>query len=497
LKPCFLLSCFAVITVNCFSQQGNFKCNCSAIGLDSLWADSNRVACYLIPVARDIKNAAGGKFYLSAVLVPALKQTTEKPLLYLHGGPGIATVENVPRYIKSKTWKQVRESRPLVFFDYRGTGFSEPALCGDIKDSLAKFEKTNIPAEAKQAYKISLYKKCRLQLAAKGISVASFNSFQLSEDVEAIRKALQIDKWNVYGVSFGTTVALNLLRNHGKNINAMILDSPFPPNAPWVDFVRPFDTCFKILEKNIANDPVAFSYFSLMRNDFVKAVIRLNKTPARIKDSGNHAYDYTGDDFAWSIWSALLKPSTIPLVPLVIKEISNGNDSLLSKWVAAFSNPNSFGMFSELQSKAILCYESKPKTASDTKTALLAKYPDFSSFNIDFEGDLCEAWQPNAAGKKAFEPVKINVPVLVLSGEYDPVCPPYFGAITARTLSKATFIIVPSASHAAIHADECLRDIAVAFLSAPLKKPSLDCVNERSKINFVTGDLSKALTGLK
>src|SRR5690606_24073124 len=131
-----------------------------------------------------------------------------------------ATLENVPRYLKSNTWAKIREKRSLIFFDYRGTGFSEPAFCTDIKDSLAEFIKSNPSPQANQSYKIALYKKCRLQLLSKGIDVATFNSFQLSEDVEAIRHSLQIEEWNVYGVSYGTTVALNLLRNHSKYISS-------------------------------------------------------------------------------------------------------------------------------------------------------------------------------------------------------------------------------------------------------------------------------------
>lgn len=493
LKLLLILFFILVTTSNCFSRQKEFKCACSQIGIDSLWADSNKIECYLIPVLRDVLNKAGGKFYLSVLVAPSINKSNDNPLLYLHGGPGIATLENVPRYLKSKTWKLIREKRSLVFFDYRGTGFSEPALCSGLQDSLIEFSKNNISLQARQSYKTGLYKRCRLQLLSKGIDVSTFNSFQLSEDAEAIRRSLQIKKWNVYGVSYGTTVALNLLRNHGKQISSMILDSPYPPNAPWLDFVRPFDTCFKVLETKIAADPVAFSHFPSVRTDFVNAVTRLNKNPVKIKNN-NSEYDFTGDDFAWSIWTALLKPGAIPFVPLAISEVGKGNDSVLSKWVVAFNDPNAHGMFSELQSKAILCYEGKPKTQADTKASLLAKYPDFSSFNIDFEGDVCEAWQPKSAGKQVFEPVVSNVPVLILSGEYDPVCPPFFGEITAKTLSRSIFINVPSASHAAIHVDECIQRIAADFLTNPEKKLIVECVNNRPQIKFVTDSLMKRLT---
>ena len=86
-----------------------------------MWADSNKVSCYLIPVQRDVANKSAGTFNLAVVMAPALGKTNETPLLYLHGGPGIATLENVPKYLKSKTWDLIRKDRPIVFFDYRGT----------------------------------------------------------------------------------------------------------------------------------------------------------------------------------------------------------------------------------------------------------------------------------------------------------------------------------------------------------------------------------------
>ena len=434
---------------------------------------------------------------MAVVVAGAVNKTSEIPMLYLHGGPGMATLENLPRYLRSTTWKLFRNTRALVFFDYRGTGFSEPALCPGIEDSLAAFSISKPTEEAKKAYQVLLYKNCREQLLLHGTDVSSFSSMQLAADAEAIRTALQIPNWSIYGVSFGTTVALKLMSVHSKNITSVILDSPFPSNAPWLDFVRPFDTSFKVLEKNIAADPVIFSRFPSVRNDFVKAIRRLNKNPARIK-SGNNAkeYDYNGDDFAWSVWDALLKPKAIPLVPLAIHEIANGNDSILSTWISAFSNPHAYGKFSITQSRAILCYEARPRTEEESDASLLLKYPDFSSFISAFDEAVCNAWRPGIADKNVFNPVASTVPTLILSGEYDPVCPPLFGELTAKTLSKATFIIVPSASHAAIHADDCLRNMANNFLSKP-QNPDIKCVRNRLKINFITSGLNKALSDVQ
>lgn len=488
----FIVCSISLITV---AQQNKYSCACSKIGLDPQWADSNNISCYLIPVLRNSVKPTDGKFLLAVALVPAINKSTESPLIYLHGGPGIATLENVPRYLKSETWKLLRENRSLVFFDYRGTGFSEPDLCPELKDSLIAYRKRDTSSAAIKSYEITLYEKCRTDLLKNKIDISDFNSSQLADDVESIRKSLDIDSINIYGVSYGTTVALNLVRNHPVNIRSMVLDSPYPPNAPWLDFIRPFDLCFKVIEQRLKEDTITYDKFRSLRNDFKNAVNRLNINPVKIgADSVSSAF--TGNDFAWTVWSAMLNPKTIPLVPLAIHEAGNGNDSMLTNWVNAFNDPNSFGEFSQPQNHAVSCYESRPGKYEDTKEYLLANYPDFSSFYVDFEGELCNAWQPKSAKPEYFLPVKSNVPSLILSGEFDPVCPPLFGKISARTLSNSIFINVPSASHAAIHADDCLRQTVNNFLSVPSGKLDVSCIDNRPKLNFITGNLMQYLSDL-
>lgn len=466
-------------------------CHCSEIGLDSLWADTTHVSCLRIPVNRSSNAQATEKYYLAAVIAKSTHDDKEQPLLYLHGGPGIATLGNLPNYLTSATWRLLRQKHDLIFFDYRGTGFSEPGLCTDMEDSLSVFSKKNPSSKANEEYKISLYKKCRERLQQEGTDLAAFTTFQSAADAEEIRKALKISEWSVYGVSHGTTVALNLVRSFSSPIKNVILDSPFPPNSPWPDFIRPFDASFNVLEKNILNDSIAANTFPFLRKDFANAVSRLNKNPAVLtyeEDNVVIEYAYSGDDFAWSIWDALLKPRAIPYVPLAIHEVGNGNDSILQHWSMAFSASGGYGKFSEPQSNAILCYECRPQVEDDSDQSLILKYPDFAYFAL-YQTAICNVWRPELPDKKVFEPVVSTVPVLILSGEYDPVCPPVLAELTSKTLVNSTLIVVPSASHA----DDCLRAIANDFISNPTKKIATECVAALAKIKFITNDLSEKL----
>jgi pimeloyl-ACP methyl ester carboxylesterase/LmbE family N-acetylglucosaminyl deacetylase len=478
-------------------QVEEYRCPCSQAGLDNSWADSNDITCYSIPVNRNYHVPQAAKYFLAVAIAKSTNNKTANPLLYLHGGPGIATLDNLPRYLKSDKWQLLRRNNDIIFFDYRGTGYSQPSLCDGLQDSLLSFSLRDTASAHVKNYELSLYDNCRNELIKQEVDLSTFNSFQLAADAEEIRKVLGINTWNVYGVSYGTTIAFELLRSFPKHIKAAVIDSPFPPNAPWSDFIRPIDTAFKVLQKNVLNDPLAAKKFSSIQKDFAHAVERLNKKPVLLSykspDSSVVKKYYTGDDFAWSIWRALLNPKFIPLVPLATKEISNGNDAVLQQWSAAFSSPNAFGRFSEPQSRAILCFEGRPRSYEDTEEFLLSRYPDFASFNNAYPTALCNIWRPDTATPNIFDPVSSDIPVLILAGEYDPVTPPLFGKIAAETLSNSTFVLVPSASHAAMFADDCLISIADEFLRHPKSKLSLHCVNHRNRINFITENLPMAL----
>ena len=481
---------------NGFCQQipATYNCSCNKIGLDSVWADTNKVACYLIPVERNCVNPRGEQYLLAVATAPALSKSPKEPLLYLHGGPGIATLSNCPRYFKSKTFSLLRQDHDLVFFDYRGTGYSEPVLCKTLSPALNAIPDT-ISTEGRIAKEVVLYTNCKDSLLQQGVHLSDFSSLQSATDAETIRKALGIKNLVIYSVSHGTTVALNMMRSFPKHINSVILDSPFPPNAPWLDFIHPFDTCFKVLEKNIRQDPAYATLFPSVRNDFVKITARLRQSPFKMplnkeKDGTVPVASFDNSDFAWSVWSAMLDPYYIRLVPLALKEIASGNDSALYHWAMLLNDPNSFGEFSSAQSRAILGYETKPRFEAETENYLLKNFPDFSSFiTPGLDSAIYSAYRPENPPPGYFDAVKTKIPTLIFSGEYDPVCPPLFAKGSAKTLKRSTVVIVPAASHAAMYADDCTRAMAKEFYLKPNEKINTACLKDRKAISFVTSGI--------
>ncbi|XP_077978420.1 putative proline iminopeptidase [Glandiceps talaboti] len=102
-----------------------------------------------------------------------------KPVVFLHGGPGNGIFVHDRRFFDPKVYR-------IILFDQRGAGRSTP------------------PAELKNN-----------------------TTWHLVEDIEKIRQHLGIDKWVVFGGSWGSTLALSYAETHPDKVKALILRGIF------------------------------------------------------------------------------------------------------------------------------------------------------------------------------------------------------------------------------------------------------------------------------
>ncbi len=469
---------------------------CDLPGTDLPWADSAGVACYTLEVPENRADPASRTLRLAVAVATATGPDPAEPILYLHGGPGIATLDNVPRYLGSPAWQRLRERHALVFMDYRGTGQSEPAWCPELEESVRAIDRENPPDSVRIGQMAAAFRACRAAMEAEGLDLAGYSSAALAADAEALRQALGLPPWNVYGVSFGTHVALNLVRDHPEGVRALILDSVFPPNAPYLDWLRPFAEGLDVVASACAADPACAGRVPDVGAAFRAAVARLDAEQLDVPvDSTGRTDRVDGTDFAWSVWTALLNPRHIPLVPLAVEAGAARDSVALAMWARRFINPDAFGSNASAQFFAVWCFEGRPRTPEQSEEAALAAHPELAGFLVPgMEAAVCEAWQPYRAPTSAAEAVESSVATLVLSGAFDPVTRPADGHLAAATLPNAQVLDVPAASHAALHADACMRDLAAAFLAAPMVPLDAACIEERPPLRFVTeGTLAEAL----
>jgi pimeloyl-ACP methyl ester carboxylesterase len=168
-------------------------------------------ATLTVPLARN--GATPGTVALSIERLQAGAVPTHSAVVGLAGGPGQAALPLAAGMAKEMA--PALGARDLLVFDQRGTGSSGPLACPALESSSEVFGALG-----------QAFERCALQIgAARG----AYTTQESVADIEAIRQAAGYEKLVLFGVSYGTKVALEYAERYPHNVEALVLDSVVPP----------------------------------------------------------------------------------------------------------------------------------------------------------------------------------------------------------------------------------------------------------------------------
>lgn len=422
------------------------------------------IECGYLTVPEDRRDASSPTIDLAVAIVAAPDGASEPPIVYLAGGPGSSGV--VDYIADPESWAMpFLQNRDLILLDQRGTGYSEPTL--DCPEFTEADEQDNPDA------------LCFDRLTDEGINLMAYNTQENAADVAALRQALGIDEWDLLGISYGTRLALEVMRRHPEGVRAVILDSPFPPNADTpVDEVYSFTDALAELFADCERDDYCREEYPDLENLFLDTVQRLNE---------DETAEIYGDDLVFALSSAFSDTSLIPLLPYVIYEVANDNFDALdeisaedgfarTKYQDDEDRSDSEGMYN-----SVICHDEYALGDYErVETAVVGNIPQElegallqSTFDLT---SLCEYWNPMSAVDNTA--VSSTIPTLILVGQYDTATPPRWAALTAATLPNSTVVEVPGAGHSLLGNVECATDIAADFLANPDQSPDTSCLDD-------------------
>lgn len=447
------------------------------------------VECGWVTVRREPSNPASKPLRLWAARVKADQATNEKPdpILYIHGGPGIATVDAMLPYVReAKSLVEMRKDRDILMFDQRGTGRSEEKLCPDLGGKLKAMSDEGLSPEQEDGRGRELFVECRRALEQAGISTANYSTAITVADIEAVRKAFGIERWNLLSVSYGSLVALHAMRTNPQSIRSVILNSPYPPNSvSWAEQASIAAGSYDAIDRACAAQDQC-------RKRFGSLVPKLEATLARLEEQPlvDGKRRITGRLFAQALWPLAVQSSTVRFVPLAIDRAHAGDAEVIKGVVRTFASGDTFGGVSPALMMAIGCHESgRTRDWYDRAKAL---YPGMvSAAPSDSLDRLCTAFRPGFANAAFFAPVASSIPTLLYAGTLDAATPVVDAYQAMRFLPRATLVEVEGASHAPLSRDECTRGIAAAFLADPERAPDLACVARRPPIAFAEDGLTE------
>jgi len=433
--------------------------------------------CGTLDVPENPADPEGRKITLNIAVAPATGSTTEPdPVFFFAGGPGQAATETW--VIIRPNLRQVRKTRDIVMIDQRGTGKSNKLACeSDIEEDLnQEIDLDLIRSEAE---------KCLAELDG---DPRFYTTTIAMGDYNRVREAMGYDKINIMGVSYGTRAAQVYLREFPETVRTVTLDSVVPMQlALGQEHAPMLDQSVAAVFADCAKDETCNALYPHRADELNALFAQLREEPREITminpvNGEPQAMRLTADTLGVAIRFLSYASETQALIPLLVHEaLTTGNLSrLASQAILVMSGLNE--MLSRGMELSVLCAEDYPFID------LQADYSETLMGNLFLEIiDLqCKIWPQGEVPDGFHDPVVSDTPVLLMSGERDPVTPPQYAAQAAETYSNSVNLVAPGQSHSVMK-NVCLRDIMTAFIeNGSVEDLDTSCVEKIRPAPFFT-----------
>lgn len=443
------------------------------------------VQCGYLTVLENRQKPDGRRIRIFVMRAPAVSATPKPdPIVYLSGGPGGAGSFEVASMVKHG----INAEREVIFVDQRGTHRADPLLaCPGWERLMYDSVSQPFASDAMTAADSAAIAECRDQLAATGVDLAAYDTTENAADIAELRVALGIARWDVYGVSYGSKLALTVLRDHPQGIRSVVLDSVSPPTSNIVEkwWAAPASS-FEAIFAACAAQPSCAKAYPDLEARFTKTVQRLDAKPAvvEIEDESGAPVTVDVDGFAFVYTLIMLtERADASGIPRLIADTAHGDVRPVATAYLALRGPPEFvGLGGMGLAMTVFCAEhadltTEPATLAKAKAALPA-FPDRVLRVQPKQGRLfteCPIWNVGKAAPAVSAPIVSAVPVLILEGSFDAATAPEWVDLITPDLKNAQVVAFPFTGHSVLGKSRCALAIMDAFLDDPAKRVDPSC----------------------
>ncbi|MGR4878686.1 alpha/beta fold hydrolase [Streptomyces sp. LARHCF249] len=440
--------------------------------------------CGTLTVPENRAKAGSKTIELGVAIVPAAADTPKPdPIVWLAGGPGDDAVGEAKMAIDGG----LNRDRDVIFMSQRGTYSADPALlCPNIDEFNARAVGLVYDAPSTGRLHVEATKACRDKLAAGGTDLSAYNDTESAADYDDLRTALGIKLWNLYGISYGTHLALVYMRLHPEGLRSVGIDGILPPSrsgetSTWSSARQGFDGLFKAC----ADQPACNKRYPNLSASFGRLVRDLEAKPVTTtvkldgKDEPVKVVLDGGTLVNWLVSATHVATQ----VPAALDELAHGKPQRIAEqWAGGKHSPQAIGRLSHGLVYGVFCSEWTPYESKDA--ALQGGRKEFPNFprSVQAQAPLlpflrpdCDVWNVPPAAPSIRDATRGDIPTLALSGSFDAQTGADNGPYVARTLSKAQVVTIPYEPHVVFATSECAQEIAVSFFETP-SAPKTECL---------------------
>jgi pimeloyl-ACP methyl ester carboxylesterase len=431
--------------------------------------------CGQVAVPLDRTGAVPGTVTLSAKRVVASSNPTRTAVVALAGGPGQAALPAATEF--ASILGPALATRDLLVFDQRGTGASGRLRCSSLEGGITSI--------------VTAVASCAAQL---GPLRGFFRSAESVDDIESLRVESGYDKLVLFGVSYGTKVALDYAAKYPASVESLVLDSVVPPEGSDVLNISTFKAMSRALAELCANGACNGITTNPSR-DLAAVVRRAKRAPLRgtvVTAGGRRLRISLDEDGLFAILLAGdLNPTLRAELPSAMRSGLKGDVRPLLRLLVRAAGLTGIpstrlqGPLDEADSDALFaatrCEESNfpwdraaaAQQRAGQALAAAKAHPasDFAPFDyhVALRSEVipvCLGW-PDASPPPAAPGPLPQVPTLVISGDGDLRTPLEDGQATAARIPGAQIIGVPYTGHSVLGSDfsDCAKNAVVAFFA--------------------------------
>lgn len=430
--------------------------------------------CASLEVPENHDAPEGRKIELALALITTDGQAQPDPIVMIAGGPGQSALESYP--LMHRAFADTLRSRNVLLMDARGTGRSHPLKCADDEGLSAVMEAQQETAEAARAFA----ERCRDELS----KIADLRYYTTSDhirDLDLVRAKLGVSRLNLMGISYGTRVAQQYAKRYPQHTRTVTLDSVVPNTLVLgqeharnleTALERHFERCRgdEACRRNLG-DPAA--KLAAVREQL--AAGKLGAVRYRDPLSG----EWRSDTPSYGHLALLLRlysyqPEIAAMLPLIVHEAAEGHYEGLLAQARSLYDGVSESIMHGMQ-LSVLCSED-PELVENTDDADTVMGIEF----VNFVRAQCGVWPKGQRPAEFREPLTGEVPVLAVSGEFDPVTPPRYGDEAIAALPNGRHLVLPGQGHNVIGTG-CMPKLFAQFIeSADAKALDERCLERLS-----------------
>ncbi len=396
--------------------------------------------CTTLLVPEDHAKPEGRKISLAIAWLPAKGEAEPDPMVMIAGGPGQSALETFPGI--APAFAEVNKKRNIILVDQRGTGGSNKLSCKNAAGKNAVLEDEDDLAGA-----TAFAARCVAELSKKA-DLRFYSTTDAIEDLDDVRRAIGAEQLNLMGVSYGTRVAQQYGKKYPAHVRTITIDGIAPNSLVLgAEFARNLEDSLDLQFGRCKKDKACADKLG----DTRARLNALMKTLATAPPTVNYRDAISGDAkqdlltpghvvtltrmFAYS-------PQAAGLLPLEINEAAQGRYEPIMALSHLIAGTLGEQIMTGMQ-MSVICTEDASEMQVDTRDADSLLGQDL----VTVMAAQCTVWPKGKRPDGFRAPLTGNSPVLILSGEFDPVTPPRYGEEVHKSLPNSRHLIVRGQGH--------------------------------------------------